>query len=76
MPQYKSKDVLVNVQVAGHGGKIVNSGIANEENWRGAKFPDFQEGDFVVTFADGASFPIHPEFGKRILERVEEINKN
>lgn len=75
MPKYRSKDVEVEVIIASHGGKIANLEILGSNyQWVGEKFIEFKDGDYIVKFSDGVNFSIHPEFGKRILQRVEPVS--
>lgn len=65
---YKTKNVVVKVNRAEHDGSILNT---YSKDWLGNKDFNFSDGDLVIEFDDGVRFVLHPEFGKRLLERVD-----
>lgn len=69
MIKYRTKNITVSVQKAGHGGILLNE---YPKDFIGDKNLHFKEGDLVIIFDDDMKFPIHPEFGKRLLERVSD----
>jgi hypothetical protein len=66
---YRTKNVRVKVSKAEHDGSLLNM---YPKDWMGSKDSRFVDGDLIIEFEDKISFVIHPEFGKRLLERVED----
>jgi len=67
--KYRTKDVTVNVNRAEHDGILMQT---YPKDWLGKKENHFEVEDLIIEFADGIRFVIHPEFGKRLLERIDD----